>query len=514
MGKSYRKIIYLLIIVIILPVSVFTIYEISSLNKNEEVIQDIYIDQLETVLFSINQYTQDVINNWVNEVNIKYHFVEPGKIIENKPGLTCFFSTSVKNNSQIIINNCNGPFHELQKIINANNKKIKKLEKLYENGFRKIEPIAGDEENILYLFFYIDNNDNPPILSAFKLNATSFIQNILSPRIQATLQGQFVISVKSIKNNSIIYNSLNDTTLQIKNIVKNELWLLPGYEFGISLRGKTIEEVVKKRTKTDLIIIVILDLILLIGAIYLYSNIRKEVKLTQIKSEFISNVSHEIRTPLALISMYIETLEMGRIKTPEKINEYYRIISQETTRLSGMVNKILNFSKIENGTRKLNLERLDINETVMQVMKSYSFHLESKSFEYVTNLKSNIPLVYADKELITDCLINLVDNAIKYSAVNKYIEINTGLKNNYVFIEVTDKGLGIPKEKQKLVFDKFYRVTEGNLAHKAKGSGLGLSIVKSNIDAHQGKIELESTPGIGSTFRILLNQHIKKSKNV
>ncbi len=510
MGKSYRKIFYILIVVILLPVIFFTAYEITSLNQTEEVITDIYKNQLETILFSLNQYTEDVVSTWSNEINTKYQIAELRELTQNKPGLRCIkicsdpdkltFTGSCINTSEI----------DIEKVASNNTNKISKLYKFYEGNYRKIEPIEIADKNTVLWMFLIDNvKSKKPILTIFDIDAKAFISNVIIPRAQSTTQNQFVISVYSIIENRLLFTSTNDTSFNESFLVKKNLWLLPGYEVGVSLPGETIDDIVKSRTKTNIILLIILDIILLIGAFYLYLNIRREVKLTQIKSEFISNVSHEIRTPLALISMYIETLEMGRIKTIEKVQEYYNVISQETTRLSGMVNKILNFSKIESGKRKFTFEDTDLNEVIGTVLKSYKFHIESKGFEYFIDLQSDLPSITLDKEAIADSVINLIDNAVKYSDGEKYIEVRTGIKNEYLYIEVKDKGLGISKEKQKLIFDKFYRVTDGNLAHHTKGSGLGLAIVKSIIEAHQGKIELESTPDKGSTFRLLLPKHFK-----
>jgi two-component system, OmpR family, phosphate regulon sensor histidine kinase PhoR len=280
--------------------------------------------------------------------------------------------------------------------------------------------------------------------------------------------------------------------------------LFPRYFMGIQLKGKSIELINKERTQSNLLLIILADFIFILGAFVVFRNIRKEMKLTIIKSDFISNVSHEIRTPLALISMYIETLEMDRIKSEEKKKEYYRVIFNETHRLSGLVNKILNFSKIESGKRKYAFELINLNDIVDSVVQPYKFHLKNKGFELKSSLANDLGSIYIDREAISECIANLFDNAIKYSRESKFIEIKTGKSGDFIFFEITDKGIGIPKTDQKLIFDKFFRVSKGDNVHDVKGTGLGLTIVKNIIDAHKGKIEVDSKPGEGSTFRILL----------
>ena len=200
--------------------------------------------------------------------------------------------------------------------------------------------------------------------------------------------------------------------------------------------------------------------------------------------------------------MYSETLEMGRIKDEEKKQEYYRIINTETNRLSGIVNKILNFSKIENGKREYKFEENDLNEIVGQTLHTYQHHFRNKGFTCQFKPAGNLPHIKADREAVTDALINLIDNAIKYSNDKKLIEVTTGLGSNTIFVTVMDYGVGIDEKDQKFIFDKFYRVTHGNLAHKAKGSGIGLSIVKHIMEAHGGSVSLRSNIGDGSSFTL------------
>ena len=201
--------------------------------------------------------------------------------------------------------------------------------------------------------------------------------------------------------------------------------------------------------------------------------------------------------------MYIETLEMGRVKNKKKDRGVLCIFHSETTRFSGIVNRILNFSQIENNKRKYTLSETNLNEVVENAMASFRFTLESKGFSYSCVPDANLPMISADREAVADAFINLIDNAVKYSLTYKEITVRTGTEDHYAYIEVEDRGIGISGKNQKYVFDKFFRVTEKDLANRVKGSGLGLSIVKHIMDAHKGKIVLKSSPGSGSLFRLL-----------
>jgi two-component system phosphate regulon sensor histidine kinase PhoR len=271
---------------------------------------------------------------------------------------------------------------------------------------------------------------------------------------------------------------------------------------GIELKDATIADLTKDRIRRNLVMIGLVDIILLFGAALIFRNVRKQVELSQLKSDFVSSVSHEIRTPLALITMYIETLEMGRVKNATKIKDYYSVILNETSRLSGIVNRILSFSQIESNKRKYFLSETNINELVENAANSFRYSMENKGFAYTFKPEDNLPLVMLDREAITDAFVNLVDNAMKYSTEIKDIVVRTGKYDEYIYVEVKDKGIGISEKNQKYIFDKFYRVTEMNLANRVKGSGLGLAIVKHIMDAHEGKIYVKSSPGSGSLFRL------------
>ncbi|MDP2363690.1 MAG: HAMP domain-containing sensor histidine kinase, partial [Ignavibacteria bacterium] len=178
------------------------------------------------------------------------------------------------------------------------------------------------------------------------------------------------------------------------------------------------------------------------------------------------------------------------------------IISNESNRLGRIVNSILNFSKMEAGKRKFNFDEEDLNEVVVQVYQNYSYHLYNKGFDFEYEPGIDIPKIVIDREAVSEAIVNLIDNAVKYSSDTKFIKIVINHDNDSVFIEVQDKGIGISEEDQPKVFDKFYRVTSG-LVHTTKGTGLGLSLLKQIMDAHKGKIILKSKVGVGSSFKLL-----------
>jgi signal transduction histidine kinase len=225
--------------------------------------------------------------------------------------------------------------------------------------------------------------------------------------------------------------------------------------------------------------------------------------LAKLKSDFVANVSHELRTPLALIRLYAETLELGRLSAKEKYQEYFRIIREESERLTALINNILDFSRIEAGRKEYEFRETDLAELVHSTLESYRFQIQQNGFAFEENISADIPPVNVDREAIARSLLNLVNNALKYSKDDKYIGVSLYRSNGSVNLEVRDHGIGIPAHEQEKIFEKFYRCGDP-LVHNVKGSGLGLSLVRHIARAHGGDVLVESHPQKGSKFTIAL----------
>jgi signal transduction histidine kinase len=198
------------------------------------------------------------------------------------------------------------------------------------------------------------------------------------------------------------------------------------------------------------------------------------MKLARLKSDFVANVSHELRTPLALIRLYAETLELGRLTAKEKYQEYFRIIREESERLTALINNILDFSRIEAGRKEYEFKETNLSELVCSTLDSYRFQIEQHGFAFEENIAADIPPVNVDREAIARSLLNLVNNALKYSKDDKFIGVRLYRANGSVKLEVQDHGIGISAGEQEKIFEKFYRCGDP-LVHNVKGSGLGLS---------------------------------------
>ncbi len=503
MKNPLVKTITILIAAIFIPILFFTVYEISSLNSSEQVLDKIYANQLDAILFSVNQYSEDVVSSWRNKINNYVSADEAGSVKD-------FLNTYEIVNYIFVADSTDGRdlkiFSRKADLINSKEeaahlliKKSSDLNRLYtykQSGYLKLEPENTGSETSAVLFLLDDNK-----ICGIVFNSYGFITKLLDSKMKSIAGNEFILAVYKPSEKNIV---LSTDQVNFQDIRQTKaLWLLPQYNLGITLKGKTIDDLVKARTTQNLFLIGGITLLIIIGIWLVLRNIKKEIQLAQIKADFVSNVSHELRTPLSLISMFAETLQMGRVKSEEKKNEYYSIIHSETSRLSSIVNKVLNFSKMEAGKRTFHMEKSDINQAAENVFNTYKFHLQNNNFEFDFEQEANLPEIDFDTEAVSEAIINLIDNAVKYSEDNKVVILRTGKQKNYVFVEVEDKGMGIPEADQKKIFEKFFRVSTGHV-HNTKGTGLGLSLVKQIVDAHKGKIILSSSPGKGSRFRILL----------
>ena len=511
-----KKIGLILVIIIILPIAFLLVNELGKLNENEQVLEQIYNNQLQAILFSVNQYSEDVVRTTANSIIDKVESTSDKSaedkqlklLIKESRKFDVLFAVDSLRSDNIrfffrkneIQQNIDSLKNYYLSVLAKNEDLVNRLYTYREQDYRKIEPIVLPNSNNQSLLIFVSGIKNSKRIYGVVINPQDFITQILSSRLQEVAKDEFVISIIN-PNNNFQYNSTKDFEKRPLQAQK-ALWIFPDYNLGISLVGQSIQDLIKERAMNNLMLIGILLLVLIAAVWFVYRSVKKELEFAQAKADFVSNVSHELRTPLALISMFAETLEMDRVKTEEKKKEYYSIISHESNRLGKIVNTILNFSKMEAGKRKFVFAEEDLNEIVIQVYQNYSYHLYNKGFEFEYEPGIDIPKVMIDREAVSEAIVNLIDNAVKYSGETKFIKMIIGNENENVFIEIMDKGIGISGDDQKKVFDKFYRVSSG-LVHTTKGTGLGLSLVQQIMDAHKGKIILKSKIGEGSSFKLL-----------
>ena len=240
------------------------------------------------------------------------------------------------------------------------------------------------------------------------------------------------------------------------------------------------------------------------GMIFALRTASREIQLSEMKNDFVSNVSHELRTPLASIRVFGELLHLGRVSEPDKVRDYGELIDTESRRLTQLINNILDFSKIERGQKRYHLESTDIRDVLGRVLKVFEVRLQESDLTIrYSEPDEALPLVRLDPDGVSQAVFNLVDNGVKYGREGGHIDVSLVQDNDSLVISVRDYGIGIPQDELEKIFERFHRVSTGAV-HDVKGSGLGLSIVEHVARAHGGEVSVESEVGKGSTFSLRL----------
>ena len=243
--------------------------------------------------------------------------------------------------------------------------------------------------------------------------------------------------------------------------------------------------------------------LMIIGAVLIARDISRESEITRLKTEFVHTISHELKTPLTLIHLFGETLQRKENLTDEERKECYEIITKESERLSHLINNVLDFSRIEMGRKEFVFKKSDLAAVIRNTLESYTYHLEKKGFTIETDIASDIPEMIIDGEAIASVLVNLLSNAMKYSPKKKEVAVKLMRDVENAVLQVKDKGMGISPEEIPKIFQRFYR-SKNITASETGGSGLGLTLAKHIIEAHGGRIQVESEPGEGSIFSVIL----------
>jgi signal transduction histidine kinase len=239
------------------------------------------------------------------------------------------------------------------------------------------------------------------------------------------------------------------------------------------------------------------------GGYLLLRDVNRDVRLNDVRSQFIASVSHELKTPLTAIRMFAETLSMGRGRDERTRSEYLETIVNESERLARLVDNVLDFSKIEEGKKIYRLRPTRLEEVAGSAARAMQFPLSQQGFELRISVQAQMPELHADPDAILQAILNLLTNAMKYSGDAREIDLRLGSRNGDAVIEVADHGLGMAPEEQKHIFEKFYR-SPSHESRLIAGTGLGLTLVAHIAKAHGGRVEVESAPGAGSKFSIVL----------
>ncbi len=276
----------------------------------------------------------------------------------------------------------------------------------------------------------------------------------------------------------------------------------------IFVQAYYINNILQIKEKQDVVIITLMSLlftlIIIVGYMSAVYQLIKQRKISQMKSDFINNMTHEFKTPIATINLALDAIKNPKIfNNKEKVSNYISIIKHENKRMNAQVENVLRISKLRKKQLNISKDRLELHDLIQDAITHVELIVKNRKGYIKTNFKASKSSILANDSYFTNVIVNILDNAVKYSEGPPKIDILTENIGNNIFMSIKDQGIGISKAAHKRVFEEFYREHTGNV-HNVKGHGLGLANVKRIIDNHQGTISLESEKGKGSIFTIKL----------
>ena len=254
------------------------------------------------------------------------------------------------------------------------------------------------------------------------------------------------------------------------------------------------------------LLIGVLLLSIAIGSGLIVNDLKRQLTLARQKADFVSNVSHELKTPLTSIRMFSELLAEGRVPDPQKQQSYLHIITAESSRLTRLINNVLDFSRMERGEKKYDMRRLDLIALIRETAENYRPHLEAAGFKFECDLPVEVVEVNADRDALAQVAVNLLSNAEKYSGPHKEIGLTIKRRHEpfqHIELQILDRGPGVPNGCEEKIFEKFYRAHD-SLGSGIQGSGLGLTLARQIARAHGGDVAFQPRKGGGSCFVLRL----------
>jgi signal transduction histidine kinase len=361
----------------------------------------------------------------------------------------------------------------------------------------KTHRVVGDD---LIAGCLIRKGGSPGFLAVMALDPTVVRRDIL----EATLNGPEnpLLTITDHRNRPVFRRTGSAPAEVIASVPVSEA--LPAWQLALHQpAGLSPQAAVDRQTLLFTIAFGLFLVVIGTGLLATYRMVRRETETARLKAEFVANVSHDLKTPLALIRVFGETLEMGRVKDEPTRREYYQVITRESERLSRLIENVLDFSRIEGGRRTYDPVPVSVEPLVRDTVESFAHVLAGQGFKVDVAIPPDLPEVSVDVDAVSQALANLIDNAIKYSEKRKVLRVEVAVQDGGVAITVGDEGIGIPREEHDRIFDKFYRVGRSETQGR-RGSGVGLALVRHVAQAHSGRVSVASAPGEGSRFTLWL----------
>lgn len=335
-----------------------------------------------------------------------------------------------------------------------------------------------------------------------------FLETLLREEFETlNLKENFEYAIYDCFSDSVVYGAKIQFSGEVAREPSSDLSIQKrfqndGHYFGIYFPSKS-GMIIQQMDFWIFSSIAIIVLVVFFG--YSITIILRQKRLSEVKTDFINNMTHELKTPISTIGISSEMLMKSEIaKEPERLNQYAKIIHSENQRLKSQVERVLSVATLSADKLKIKAEQVDLHEIIDQAVGAQQLHLEQREGHIQVDKSAKHFTVNGDKVHLSNLVYNLLDNAVKYTTNSPQIKISTSNDGDKLKLQIADNGIGIESRHQRMVFDKFFRVPTGNI-HNVKGFGLGLYYVKTVVDAHNGIVSVDSEPGKGSCFTVVLN---------
>lgn len=364
----------------------------------------------------------------------------------------------------------------------------------WERGSRR-HVVVGDQV-ILAAVLRVGSD---PLLVALRRNPEVLRREIVEKTLRA-VEGPTIIAVIDDQDRPVYARAPLDRAERIATASFGAA--LPSWRVALyQPEGLSPREAVRRQTTVFAIAFGLLLVVIVAGLVVTYRLVKRETEMARLKADFVANVSHDLKTPLSLIRMFGETLQLGRVTDEAGRQEYYRVITRESERLSRLIDNVLDFSRLEDGRREYDIVTTAVEPVIRETLEAFDYVLGQQGFKVEVTLPPDLPPVPLDADAVGQALANLVDNAIKYSGDVNTLRIDARIEGDALAISVADTGIGILPEEQPKIFEKFYRVGRSETQGR-RGSGVGLALVRHVAQAHGGRVTVESRPGEGSRFTL------------
>ena len=340
-----------------------------------------------------------------------------------------------------------------------------------------------------------------PVLVAYSRDTEALRRDILETSL-AALESPTIVAVLDQDGRPVYARSSLDRAEPVLAVPLREG--LPNWRVAVyAPPGASPHDVVRRQVMLFTGAFGVLVAVIVAGVVLTVRLTRRETEMAQLKADFVANVSHDLKTPLSVIRMFGETLEKGRVPDEARRQEYYRIITHESERLSHLIDNVLDFSRIEGGRRRYDLAPTAVEPLIRETLDAFAYPLEQGGFKLEVAVEADLPEVPMDADAISQALANLIDNAIKYSDADRVVAVDARRDGEGIALSVADRGVGIAPAEHTRIFEKFYRVGRSETQGR-RGSGVGLALVRHVAGAHHGRVSVQSAPGQGSRFTLWL----------